>query len=313
MSTSTLAPVALITSEQVHEGLSMAEAVLALATALRAGLDPHAAPARGNIPLNRGSFLLMPGEFGDYAGVKILTVAPDNPAQNLPRIQGNYLLFDSHTLSPLALIDGIALTLLRTPAVSALGVDLLAAADASTLLVFGTGPQALFHVRAVAAVRPLTRVTIVGRSPERAAELVATLQAEGFTAAAGSAVDVADAQIVICCTSASEPLFDGALVRDDAVVVAMGSHDPAARETDDVLAARSRVYVEDVDTALREAGDVVIGIEHGGIDPLDLVTLSDLARNGAAPRSGPALFKSVGMGWQDLIIASALHAHRDNN
>ncbi|TDW30867.1 ornithine cyclodeaminase [Cryobacterium psychrophilum] len=289
----------------------MKNAVLALATALRAGLDPHATPARGNIPLDRGSFLIMPGEFGDYAGVKILTVAPDNPAVNLPRIQGNYLLFESKTLRPVALIDGIALTLLRTPAVSALAVDLLAATDASTLLVFGTGPQTLYHVRAVAAVRELTRVTIVGRSAERTEELVATLRAEGFTASAGSADDVADAQIVVCCTSASEPLFDGALVRDDAVVVAMGSHDPASRETDDTLAARSRVYVEDIDTALREGGDVVVGIEHGCIDPADLVTLSQLACNGADPRTGPALFKSVGMGWQDLIIASALHAHRD--
>jgi ornithine cyclodeaminase len=311
MSATTLPSICLITGDEVHNGLSMADAVLALGTALRAGLDPHASPARGNIPLTRGSFLLMPGEFGDYTGVKILTVAPDNPAQQLPRIQGNYLLFESKTLSPVALIDGIALTLLRTPAVSALAVDLLAAADASTLLVFGTGPQTLFHVRAVAAVRPLTRVTIVGRSAARVDALVATLQAEGFAAAAGSAADVADAQIVVCCTSASEPLFDGALVRDDAVVVAMGSHDPTARETDDLLASRSRVYVEDVDTALREAGDVVIGIEHGCIDTAELVTLAELARDGAETRTGPALFKSVGMGWQDLVIASALHAHRD--
>lgn len=289
----------------------MRNAVLALATALRAGLDPHATPARGNIPLERGSFLLMPGEFGDYAGVKILTVAPENPAHNLPRIQGNYLLFEAKTLRPVALIDGIALTLVRTPAVSALAVDLLAAPDASTLLVFGTGPQTLYHVRAVAAVRDLTQVTIVGRSAERTEELVATLRAEGFTAAAGTADDVADAEIVVCCTSASEPLFNGALVRDDAVVVAMGSHDPASRETDDTLAARSRVYVEDVDTALREGGDVVIGIEHGCIDPADLVTLSQLAVDGPEPRTGPAFFKSVGMGWQDLVIASALHAHRD--
>ncbi|MFO7690305.1 MAG: ornithine cyclodeaminase family protein [Cryobacterium sp.] len=311
MSMTTTPHIALITSEQVHEGLSMRSAVLALATALRAGLDPHATPARGNIPLERGSFLLMPGEFGDYAGVKILTVAPDNPAQNLPRIQGNYLLFESNTLRPVALIDGIALTLVRTPAVSALGVDLLAPTDAGTLIVFGTGPQALYHVRAVAAVRTLRTVTIVGRSAPRAAELVATLRSEGFDAAVGVAADVGDAQIVVCCTSSSEPLFPGGLVRDDAVVVAMGSHDPLSRETDDLLASRSVVYVEDVDTALREAGDVVIGIEHGCIDPAKLQTLSDLARTGAAPRSGPALFKSVGMGWQDLIVASALHAERE--
>ena len=299
-----------ITADQVHAGLSPRAAVDALAAALRAGLDPQAAPARSNVPLQQGSFLLMPAEFGDYAGVKILTVAPDNPAQNLPRIQGDYLLFDAATLSPVALIDGIALTLLRTPAVSALAVDLLAPVRADSLIVFGTGPQALHHVRAVAAVRPLKTITIVGRSPQRTTALVAALRADGFDARAGVAVDVADAQIVVCCTSAGEPLFPGALVRDDAVVVAMGSHDPAARETDDALMTRSAVYVEDVDTALREAGDVVIGIANGCLDRAELRTLADLVRQGPAPRSGPALFKGVGMGWQDLVVAGALHDAR---
>ncbi|WP_035875459.1 ornithine cyclodeaminase family protein [Cryobacterium sp. MLB-32] len=300
--------VVLMSAEQVYAGLSMTSAVLALSTALRAGLDPGVAAERSSVPLVRGSFLLMPGEFGQYAGVKILTVAPDNPAQNLPSIQGSYLLFDSTTLSPVAVIDGIALTLLRTPAVSALAVDLLAGVDASTLVVFGTGPQSLFHVRAMAAVRRLTSVTIVGRSAEATARLVATLRAEGYPAAAGVADDVATARIVVCCTSSREPLFDGALVRDDAVVVAMGSHSPGARETDDALALRSVIYVEDVPTSLREAGDVVIAIDNGCANIADLGSLTDLARNGAKPRSGPALFKSVGMGWQDLVIASALHS-----
>ena len=299
-----------ITADQVHTGLSPRAAVATLAAALRAGLDPQAAPSRSSVPLQRGSFLLMPAEFGDYAGVKILTVAPDNPAQHLPRIQGDYLLFDAATLSPVALIDGIALTLLRTPAVSALAVDLLAPARADSLIVFGTGPQALRHVRAVAAVRPLSSVTIVGRSPLSTAALVATLRIEGEPAQAGVPDDVADAQIVVCCTSANEPLFPGAHVRDDAVVVAMGSHDPAARETDDALMARSVVYVEDVDTALREAGDVVIGIANGCLDRAELRTLADLVRQGPAPRSGPALFKGVGMGWQDLVVAGALHDAR---
>lgn len=299
-----------ITAEQVHAGLSPRAAVATLAAALRAGLDPQATPGRSSVPLHRGSFLLMPAEFGDYAGVKILTVAPGNPAQNLPRIQGDYLLFDAATLSPVALIDGIALTLLRTPAVSALAVDLLAHGQADSLIVFGTGPQALRHVRAVAAVRPLSTVTIVGRSPQRAAALVAALRIEGFDAGAGVPADVAHAQIVVCCTSANEPLFPGALVRDDAVVVAMGSHDPAARETDDALMTRSAVYVEDVATALREAGDVVIGIANGCLDPAALRTLAELARSGPERRSGPALFKGVGMGWQDLVVAGALHAAR---
>ncbi|MFI7583610.1 ornithine cyclodeaminase family protein [Kocuria sp. M1N1S27] len=299
--------ITVITADQVSDHLPMGTAIAALEDALRSGLDPQDSPARTSVPLEQGSFLLMPGEHGAYAGVKVLTVAPGNPARGLPKIQGNYLLFDAGTLRPLALIDGEVLTAVRTPAVSALAVDRLAPAGASSLLVFGTGPQALYHVRAVAAVRNLTTVTVVGRSEAKTEALLGRLRAEGHDARRGTTADVAEAELITCCTSAREPLFDGALVRENAVVVAMGSHEADAREVDDALLIRSTVYVEDVETALREAGDVIIGIEHGAITSEDLHDLSSLVRSGPRTRSGPAFFKSVGMGWEDLITARAAY------
>ena len=74
---------------------------------------------------------------------------------------------------------------------------------------------------------------------------------------------MAAADVICCCTTAREPLFDGALVADHACVVAIGSHEPAARETDDRLAARATVVVESRTSALREAGDVIGAIEAG--------------------------------------------------
>ncbi|WP_202864871.1 ornithine cyclodeaminase family protein [Rothia halotolerans] len=290
--------------DQVMAHLPLRAAVDALRQALQEGLDPARQAARTTSPLTNGEFLLMPSEFEGYAGVKILTVAPGNPARGLPKIQGSYMLFDAETLQPLALIDGIALTSIRTPAVSALAIDALAAPDAADLLVFGTGPQALHHVRAAAAVRHLGRVGVVGRSEEKARELAQRLLDEGFPAEAASAERVAEADVIACCTSAREPLFDGSRVRPEAVVVAMGSHEPGARETDDALAARASVYVEDRETALREAGDVVLAVEHGAIaadELLDVATMLNEPR-----RPGPALVKTVGMGWQDLVTARAL-------
>ena len=302
--------IAVVTADQVPEHLPMARAVAALERALISGLDPRTSLPRSSVPLEKGSFLIMPGEHGGYAGVKVLTVAPENPARRLPKIQGHYMLFDSNTLRPLALIDGTALTAIRTPAVSALAIRHLTRAAAVSLLVFGTGPQALYHVRAVAAVRELTSVTVVGRSETSTDAFVEQLRAEGHDARRGTPADVADADVITCCTSAREPLFDGSLVRDDAVVVAMGSHEPDAREVDDVLLRRSTVYVEDVETALREAGDVVIGIDHGAVAVEDLHDLRTLVRTGARPRRGPAFFKSVGMGWQDLVTACVVYEDR---
>lgn len=291
--------------DQVMAHLPLRAAVDALRQALVQGLAPSAQAARTSSPLAHGEFLLIPSEFEGYAGVKILTVAPGNPARGLPKIQGNYMLFDADSLQPLALIDGVALTSIRTPAVSALAIDALAAPEARDLLVFGTGPQALHHVRAAAAVRHLERVGVVGRSEEKARRLVERLREEGFPAEAAGAERVAEADVVACCTSARTPLFDGSAVRDDAVVVAMGSHEPDARETDDALAARATVYVEDRATALREAGDVAMAVEHGALGAEDLVDVGTML--GEERRPGPALVKTVGMGWQDLVTARALY------
>ncbi|MEU2631744.1 ornithine cyclodeaminase family protein, partial [Kitasatospora sp. NPDC007106] len=153
--------------------LDPAAAVRALADALAAGLDPETAPPRTAVPVPAGELLLMPAAAGRYAGVKIAGVAPANPDRGLPRITGGYLLLDGPTLQPLALLDGAALTALRTPAVTALALDRLAAPDARHLVLFGTGPQAYGHLDALLAVRPLERVTVVGRRPGPAEELAA--------------------------------------------------------------------------------------------------------------------------------------------
>jgi ornithine cyclodeaminase/alanine dehydrogenase-like protein (mu-crystallin family) len=275
------------------------EAADVLERALRSGLDPEAGPARSVAEVPAGQILLMPAAVHGYAGVKIATVAPGN--RELPRIQGVYLLLDGRSLAPIALLDGVALTAIRTPAVSALAVRHLAAADASHLVVFGTGPQAWGHVRALCAVRPVDRVTVVGRSGT--AGFVARCRASGLHATAGTPDAVSGADIVACCTTAREPLFPGGLVPAHAVVVAVGSHEPDAREVDGDLVARSEVFVESRAAALREAGDLIIpGVTRAPANLAELVTGTpriDLDR--------PRLFKSVGMAWEDLVVAVAAY------
>ncbi|MFF4505841.1 ornithine cyclodeaminase family protein [Streptomyces sp. NPDC001401] len=279
----------------------MAAAIGALRASLLDGLDPEAGPPRSAVPVPQGQLLLMPAHWGAYAGVKVVTVAPDNPARELPRIQGNYLLLDGETLTPLALLDGIALTNVRTAAVSAVAADALAAPDASRLVLFGTGPQARSHLEALRCVRPIRDVVVVGRDAERTRAF-----ADDIGARVGSADDVADADVVACCTTARTPLFDGSLLPAHATVVAVGSHEPDAREVDETAVGRSTVVVEAVSAALREAGDIVLAVQAGAIDPDTLVGLADLVRGKAQlPPQRPRLFKSVGMAWQDLVVAAA--------
>ena len=272
-----------LAAADVAERLSPAAAIDALQAALLAGLDPEADPPRGALAVGAGELLVMPSATAGHAVVKLVTVGGE------PRIQGVCVVFDAATLAPVALVDGIALTNVRTPAVSALAVRALAAPDARRLLVFGRGPQAHGHVEAIRAVRPIEHVDMVGRDGSGVEELVGA------------------ADIICCATTAREPLFDGALVADHATVVAIGSHEPEARETDDALAAprdgRRRVaHVGAARGGRRHRGDRVGRAARGR------------ARDAGGPRvrrassdpRGPRLFKSTGMAWEDAVVASAL-------
>jgi ornithine cyclodeaminase/alanine dehydrogenase-like protein (mu-crystallin family) len=185
-------------------------------------------------------------------------------------------------------------------------VSRLAAPDASRLTVFGAGPQAEAHVHAIASIRPIGAVLVVGREPTSATSLVGRLVAAGIDASVADAAAVGDADIVICATTARTPLFDSAALRDGVCVVAVGSHEPDARELDAGAFRRAvRVVVEDGATALREAGDVILAIGEGAIVAEDLIGLADLPDLESTP-VGTTVFKSVGMAWQDLAIAEAV-------
>jgi ornithine cyclodeaminase len=298
-------------ADAIAAALSPAEAVDALEAALRGGLDPEADPPRGALDAEAGEVLIMPSSAPGAVGVKLVTVAPDNPARGRPRIQGVYVLFDPETLAPAALLDGIGLTNLRTAAVSALAVRHLAAPDARRLLVFGTGAQAWAHVGALrAVVAGIERVDVVARDRERLEAFVARCAREHrLDARVAEAEGVADADLVVCATTSREPLFDGARVRSTATVVAIGSHEPGAREVDERLAGRATVVVESRSSALREAGDVIAAVEAGALDAGALVPLAALVRGEARPADDrPRLFKSTGMAWEDLVVAAAVAA-----
>lgn len=297
----------------VVAALPPAAAVDAITAALRAGFDPADDTARSIVPTARGQLLLMPSEAGDHAGVKVATIAPDNPAAGLPRIQAAYLLFDAATLTLQAILDGTALTTLRTPAVSVAAVRpaLDRVQEPARVVVFGAGPQAVGHVETLAGVHSLGTVTFAVRSPDLAP---AALRERGAVVAVGSddaAAALASAHVLVCATSARTPLFDSDAVGSDAIVIAVGSHEPEARELDAALLGRATVVVEDVDTALREAGDVIQAVDEGALETGSLVPMRDVVTGATAlPADRPVVFKSVGMSWQDLVVATAVVAGR---
>jgi ornithine cyclodeaminase len=304
-----------IEAAEVARLLPPAAAVAAIEAALRGGLEPAAGVPRTSVPLPAGELLLMPAWSASYAGVKLAAVAPGNAARGLPRINAVYVLFDGATLRPLAFLDGAALTTLRTPAVSVAAVRGLLAGRPLRVVVFGAGPQGVGHLATLAAVGELSGVEVVVRSPD-AVDRAALASAAGSevrvlrSGAAEVTAAVGAADVVVCATTARTPLFDSALLRERVVVLAVGSHEPAAREVDSALCRRATVIVEDVTTALRECGDVVLAIEEGALTPDRLVPLREVVRGVTPVRTGAVLFKGSGMAWQDLVVAEAVLAGR---
>lgn len=299
----------------------------AITQALLDGFDPSGDPPRSSVDLSAGSFLLMPSEVGETAGLKLLTFAPGNPTKGLPKIQGHYLLFDSATLSPSAIIDGEALTALRTPALSLAAarpfLERFSAGPAGptqpAVAIFGAGPQGVGHAAALKEeLGDLESVTFIVRNPEASGDAA---REAGHVVASGSEnaqAALANAHIIVCATGAREALFAADQVRKDALVIALGSHFPEAREVPAALVARSTVVVEDRGAALREAGDVIRAISDGALDASALVEMKDLLSGknreeefsgpdgAASPKGseGPVVVKTVGMGWQDLAVAA---------
>ncbi|WP_220182958.1 ornithine cyclodeaminase family protein [Sphaerisporangium album] len=298
-----------VTSEQIRRVLPMEHAVMALEQAFRARAGAGDAP-RTAVPWSHGELLVMPSEHGDWAGTKLVTVAPGNTALSLDRINGVYVLFDAATLVPRLFLDASELTALRTAAVSALATRYLAHTDARTLVVFGTGPQARSHVRAMLGVRQLAEVRVVSRDRARAARLAAELAVEhGLTVTPGTPADVAAADIVCTCTDSATPLFDGRLLADVAHVNAIGSHHPEVREVDGETVRRAFVVVEQPGAARREAGDLIMAVKSGAAD--DSVFEIDLHHVVTEPWTRPdrpTLFKSVGLAMEDLVVASEIAA-----
>ncbi|MBS0445508.1 MAG: ornithine cyclodeaminase family protein [Proteobacteria bacterium] len=252
------------------------------------------------------TLLLMPAWNARIVITKLVTVMPAAAAS----VQATLLAMDRASGTPLALIDGEALTLRRTAATSALAAQRLARSDARTLLVVGSGRLAGWLARAHAALQPsLERVVVWGRRPSAAQALADDLRRDGLPAAAAHDLEdaVRTAHIVSCATTAKEPPVHGTWLSPGTHLDLVGSFRRDMREADDVAVQRARIVVDTCSGALAEAGELVQAIERGIIAPGDIhADLAQLLRGERPGRTSDdqiTLFKSVGTAIEDLAAA----------
>lgn len=262
---------------------------------------------------DEAEMLLMPACGHEGAGLKLVSVVRGNEARGLPLIQGLYVLLAPDGMTPELMIDGAALTGLRTAAVSALATKKLARPDSSRLVVFGAGTQGAAHVDAMRAVLPIEHVTVVGSSAasQRAAALVDLLLAAGVDAAVGDPGAVAAADVVCTCTTSVAPVFADGDLRPGTHVNAVGAYRLDMCEVPAASLARALLVVESVASALAEAGDVVRAIGCGALPKQGFAhELHELLNAAVGRRDAEQItvFKSVGLAVEDLIVARAAAA-----
>lgn len=312
-----------ISAEEINQSFSFRLAVEAIQGALRSGFNPAADLPRSILPIDKGELLVMPSSSKEGSGIKVLTIAPDNPAQNQPRIQGLYLLFDHESLAVSSILDGAALTTFRTPAVSFAAIkDFLPTENSNfSVVIFGSGPQAISHLQTFTEIAPeklcISKVTFVARDLAKATNRIPNLQKLGLNPDCEVQVlspetdeisnQLRSADLVIAATTARKPLFDSSLLKPSVIVIAVGSHEPDVREIDSAFLSRAQVIVETRASALREAGDVIMAIKDGVMTADSLLELADVVCGRAKiNQEKPILFKSSGMSWEDLVTARAI-------
>jgi ornithine cyclodeaminase/alanine dehydrogenase-like protein (mu-crystallin family) len=306
-------PTRLISAADVRRLVPMADAIDAVRDAfldLAAGVFEM--PTR--TALHGGEFLVMSVEHLPTRTAMVKTISLN--FARTPAISGS-VHWSEHGSLDEVVADAAAVTALRTGAISGVATDLLARPDASDLVVFGAGAQAIDQVRAVHAVRPVRRVTVFAPRPLTIAGMFAALSREhphtDFQIGSDLAGALAGADIVCCATPSKTPLFAADALRADVHVNAIGSFLPTMRELPDALLASSTIVVDELDAILAESGEVLHALDAGAIVRSDLQELGVALRTPRDHAGGRTVFKTVGVAVQDWAIARLLAASTASN
>lgn len=268
------------------------------------------APVRGHIDLGDGAgTFLISGALPELGllSVKVINVRPANHALGLERLQGFLTVFELATGRPLATLDARAATEARTSACSALSVRLLARPDSGVLAVFGSGPQAAAHLRALTAEREFSAIRIVGRDLGAARKLASAHSGARATTAEEA---MRGADVIVTATNSTTPLFPTAWVRPGTHLAMVGSGSASASEVEPELLARAAaIRVDHRLTCLAESGEIVGALRAGLIAEDSVRELGEVVLRRAPGRTSAddiTIYKSVGNGTQDAALAAVL-------
>jgi alanine dehydrogenase len=304
-----------LTHDDVAALLPMEQAIEVVSEAMKGVSDRTAElPLRAVVPVGGGNRMgVMPGAIAQPAcfGVKLVSLFPENPARGLSSHRGAIVLFEPETGGAVAMMDASLLTAIRTAAASAVATRALAREDVAQLALIGYGEQAEHHLEAMCAVRPVSHVTVAGRSAEKAAAFAeraaASFPGVDFSTTTDLRAAVEGADLVCTVTAAPSPIVSGDWVRPGAHVNVVGSSIPSMREVDDRMVERGAIWVDYLPATLAQAGEVVEMIAAGKVSEEDLMgEIGAVLQGRLAGRTDPeqiTIYRSLGIAAQDLAAA----------
>jgi len=268
-------------------------------------------------PEGPGLMSLMPAYRSEplpVFGLKAICVFHGNPARGKDAHQGAVVLFSSETGEPMAILNASAITAVRTAAVSAVATDLLATKNAEKLAIIGAGFQGRAHLEAISYVRKISRVRITDIKIERARAFSEEMSpGYPFPIQAMDTVEEAleGADMIVTLTNSSEPVLSYEWIVAGTHINAVGACIPSAREIDSRTMASSKLFVDRRESALREAGDIIIAMKEGiiGSDHIQ-AEIGDVlvgAKPGRESEKEITLFKSLGLAVEDLAAAEYVY------
>ncbi|MBE0713609.1 MAG: hypothetical protein IH583_14650 [Candidatus Aminicenantes bacterium] len=304
-----------ITDDEVRRALTMPEAIRAVKeTYIQLSTGQARVPARTSleIPEFRTTALVMPAFLPrtKRLGLKLISLCEDNPSRGLPLIQAVAILMDAELGTPLAVMDASYLTAVRTGAASGVATDVLAAKDARVAAIFGAGVQGKTQLEAVAAVRPIRKVLVFDVDPRAAAAYAAEMgrRLSLDVEPASSPEALREADIICTATTSTVPIFSDRDLKPGVHINAVGSYKPHVREIPGETIRRAKVYVDQKQACLEEAGDLIIPLREKLIDEGHILAEIGEVLAGLKPGRGSddevTVFKSVGNAALDLAMAS---------
>ena len=309
----------ILNADEVRQALPMRQAISAMKDAFASLSNGTAVvPLRTRVPIpdHNALSLFMPAyvksDSGEALAIKVVSLYPGNPGRGLAYIQAAVLVLESDTGRTIALLEGSALTAIRTGAGSGAAIDMLARKDSKVVAVFGAGVQGRTQLEAACAVRNIETVFILNPTPDKARAFAEEMAGRNFipidirvAKTAREAVENAD--IVCTATTSSVPVFDDHDIKPGTHISAVGAYTPQMQEVPVETVARARVVVDSYVTVVEEAGDIVRAIQAGAFKETDIhAEIGEIILGSKAGRGSEdeiTFFKSVGNAVQDAAAA----------